>query len=177
MLNYAGIYIFMVYKSIGNIKPGRGFIMKIRTIVFLAFAATIMLSGGYASAQTETSSRSSEPSVIPANEKLVLLWTSSDRDVALKMVFMYTYNAKKNAWWDDITLVVWGPSAKLLSEDEELQGYMDKIIKAGVTVKACKGCADQYGVSEKLEELGITVLYIGKELTDYIKEGREILTI
>jgi len=31
--------------------------------------------------------------------------------------------------------------------------------------------------NEKLEELGIKVLYIGKELTDYIKEGREILTI
>ena len=151
--------------------------MKIRTLVFIALAAAIMLLGGNASAQTETSSRSSDPSVIPANEKLVVLWTSGDREVALKMVFMYTHNAMKNTWWDDITLVVWGPSAKLLTEDEELQGYMDKIIEAGVTVKACKGCADQYGVSDKLEELGITVVYIGKELTDYIKEGREILTI
>jgi len=50
-------------------------------------------------------------------------------------------------------------------------------MEAGVAVRACKGCADQYGVSGKLEDLGITVLYIGKELTDYIKEGREILTI
>lgn len=151
--------------------------MKIRTLVFIALAAAIMLSGGYASAQTEISSQSSEPSVIPANEKLVVLWTSGDREVALKMVFMYTYNAMKNSWWDDITLVVWGPSAKLLSEDEELQGYMDKIIESGVKVRACKGCADQYGVSDQLEELGITVVYIGKELTDYIKEGREMLTI
>jgi len=151
--------------------------MKIRKLAFIALAAAIMLSGGNASAQTETSSLSTEPSVIPANEKLVILWTSGDRDVALKMVFMYTYNAMKNRWWDDITLVVWGPSAKLLSEDEELQGYMEKIIESGVQVRACKGCADQYGVSDQLEELGITVVYIGKELTDYIKEGREMLTI
>ena len=77
----------------------------------------------------------------------------------------------------DITLVVWGPSAQLLSGDTELQEYMKKIIESGVEVRACKGCADQYGVSDKLEEMGITVLYIGKEFTDYIKEDRHILTI
>jgi hypothetical protein len=43
-------------------------------------------------------------------------------------------------------------------------------------VKACKGCSDMYGISEKLEELGINVYYVGKVLTDYIKEGRNILT-
>ncbi|MCP4310774.1 MAG: DsrE family protein [Bacteroidetes bacterium] len=113
---------------------------------------------------------------IPAEEKLVVVWTSGDRDVALKMVFMYTYNAKKNAWWDDITLVVWGPSAKLLTEDKELQEYIARIKDVGVDVRACKGCADLYGVSSQLEELGVNVLYIGKELTDYIKEGRKVLT-
>ena len=112
-----------------------------------------------------------------AGDKLVVLWTSGDREVALKMVFMYTYNAQARGWWDEVTLVVWGPSAKLLTEDRELQEYMAKIMEAGVNVKACKGCSDQYGVSEELEELGVTVLYIGKELTDYLKEGRKILTI
>jgi hypothetical protein len=73
--------------------------------------------------------------------------------------------------------VVWGPSAKILTEDEELQGYMKRIMDSGVTVKACKGCSDQYGISEDLKELGINVLYVGKELSDYIKEGRNVLTI
>jgi hypothetical protein len=127
--------------------------------------------------QTNIPPQNDGSSAIPANEKLVILWTSGDREVALKMVFMYTYNAKMNGWWEDITLVVWGPSAKLLTGDQELQDYLKKIIDAGVTVKACKGCADQYGVSADLEAMGITVLYIGKELTDYIREGRKILTI
>jgi hypothetical protein len=111
----------------------------------------------------------------PANEKLVIIWSSADRDVALQMVFMYTYNSKKFGWWDDITLVVWGPSAKLLAEDEALQVHMKNMIDAGVVVKACKLCSDSYGVSVKLEKLGIIVKYM-KELTDYIKEGRNILT-
>ncbi|NQT24999.1 DsrE family protein [candidate division KSB1 bacterium] len=114
---------------------------------------------------------------IPSQDKLVVLWTSGDREVALKMVYMYTFNAKKWEWWDDITLIVWGPSAKLLSEDEELQAEVKKMLDVGVVVKACKGCADQYGVSEKLEELGVDVKYMGKELTDFIKEGRNVLTI
>lgn len=111
----------------------------------------------------------------PANEKLVIIWSSADRDVALQMVFMYTSNSKKFGWWDDITLVVWGPSAKLLAEDEALQIHMKNMIDAGVVVKACKLCSDSYGVSVKLEKLGIIVKYM-KELTDYIKEGRNILT-
>lgn len=151
--------------------------MKTRTILFALLVIGTIFSVENVCAQTESSAQSASPSTISANEKLVILWTSGDREVALKMVFMYTLNAKKRGWWEDITLVVWGPSARLLTEDEELQGYMEAIIESGVTVKACKGCSDQYGISEKIEELGITVLYIGKELTDYIKEGREILTI
>ncbi len=109
-------------------------------------------------------------------DKLVVLWTSGDREVALKMAFMYTYNSKKFGWWKDITLVVWGPSAKLLSEDKELQDYIKKMKDAGITLKACKGCSDMYGVSEKLESMGITVKYMG-ELTDYLKEGRHVLSL
>ena len=128
-------------------------------------------------AQIENDPVMNETSMTENKDKLVVLWTSGDREVALKMLFMYTFNAKKNSWWKEITLIVWGPSAKLLTEDTELQEYMSRIMEAGVEVRACKGCADQYGVSEKLEELGITVLYIGKEFTDYMKEGYQILTI
>lgn len=151
--------------------------MKMQTIFLTTIFICVIFLAGPLAAQSETSEPGADTTNIPADEKLVVLWTSGDREVALKMVFMYTYNAKTRGWWDDITLVVWGPSAKLLTEDEELQGYMKLIMDAGVTVRACKGCSDQYGISDKLEEMGISVLYIGKELTDYMKEGREILTI
>lgn len=151
--------------------------MKNRTFLTAALIFGVLFSAGHLSAQSEISTQPVDSTSISANEKLVILWTSGDRDVAIKMVFMYTLNAKKRGWWDDITLVIWGPSAKILTEDKELQEYMGRIIESGVTVRACKGCSDQYGITEKLEELGITVVYIGKELTDYIKDGRELLTI
>jgi hypothetical protein len=72
---------------------------------------------------------------------------------------------------------VWGPSAKLISEDNELQDQLSEMKKMGVRFQACKACADMYMVAPKLEELGIEVIYIGKELTDYIKGDYELLSI
>ena len=108
-------------------------------------------------------------------DKLVVVWTSGDKDVAMKMVFMYTYNAKKQGWWDDVTLLVWGPSSKLLSEDKDLQDYVNKMLDAGIHVMACKACADLYGIADKLQDLGVTVKYAGQDLTKFIKE-RKVVT-
>lgn len=111
-----------------------------------------------------------------AENSLVILWTSGDPDVAKKMVFMYTINAKKKEWWQDIKFIVWGPSSKLLSEDQELQDQIKDFIKAGIKVEACKACADQYGVADDLAELGIEVKYMGEPLTDYIKSESKVIT-
>ena len=54
------------------------------------------------------------------HEKLVVFWTSGDKEVALKMAFMYTFNSKKKGWWDDVTLLIWGPSANLTAKDSEI---------------------------------------------------------
>ena len=108
--------------------------------------------------------------------KLMVLWTSGDRDVALKMVYMYTYNAKKFGWWKEIRFVVWGPSSLLLSVDKELQDYIKKMMDEGVIVEACKACADSYGVSDKLASLGIDVKYMGQPVTDMLKSGWASMT-
>jgi hypothetical protein len=99
---------------------------------------------------------------------LAIVWTSGDRDVALKMVFMYTLNAKRRGWANEVELIVWGPSSKLLSFDVELQEQIAAMRDAGVVLKACKACSDSYGVSDKLQELGIEVKYMGVELTELI---------
>jgi hypothetical protein len=107
----------------------------------------------------------------------LILWTSGDREVALKMVFMYAYNCKKRGWMDTVRLLVWGPSAKLLSEDEELQEQLQGLKEVGVELYACKGCADLYGVSETLSSLGINVMYTGTMLAELQQQGWHVLTI
>ena len=110
------------------------------------------------------------------HDKLLVVWSSKDREVALKMVFMYTRNAKIHDWWDNVRLVVWGPSSKLLSEDDELQAHIKNMKDSGVEVMACKACADSYGVSTQLEGLGIQVIYMGEPLTAMLKDGWTALT-
>ena len=110
-------------------------------------------------------------------KSLVVLWTSGDREVALKMVFMYTLNAKLKGWWEEVILIVWGPSAKLLSQDQELQGKIEQMKEAGVALEACKACADMYGVAPDLDALGIEVKYMGVPLSDYLKEDRAVLAL
>ncbi len=108
--------------------------------------------------------------------KLLVVWTSGDREVALKMVFMYTFNAKKRGWWEEIRFLIWGPSSKLLSEDKELQKGIKQMKEAGVEIVACKACADLYGVSDKLESLGIEVKYMGVPLTEMLKSDWTTIT-
>lgn len=110
------------------------------------------------------------------SEKLVILWSSGDRDVALKLVFMYAGNAPRNGWWDDVTLIVWGPSALLLAEDQELQDKLTGLAQEGVKLEACKACSDSYGVSDRLAGLGVDVKYMGEPLTAYLKEECRVLT-
>lgn len=109
-------------------------------------------------------------------DHLLIVWTSGDPEVAHKMVFMYAFNAQKNGWWDQVTLLVWGPSSKLCSENKDIQASLNKMKDQGVELIACKGCADQYGVSSKLEELGIEVKYTGTYLTDFIKSGKKVIS-
>ena len=108
--------------------------------------------------------------------KLLVVWTSGDKEVAQNMVFMYTYNAKKNGWWETVNLLIWGASAKLLSEDKELQEALLKMKEGGVALYACRACADIYGVSDSLSSLGIEVKYMGESLTSYLK-NKEWVTV
>ena len=121
-----------------------------------------------------TSSHAQEKQEEPS--KLLVIWTSGDKEVAMKMVYMYTYNAKKNEWWKEVRFLIWGPSSKLLSEDSELQDYIKRMKDVGVELFACKACSDMYGVSGKLEQLGIDVKYMGQPLTEMLKTGWTTIT-
>lgn len=155
--------------------------MKIITTLLL-FAGLVLIVNSKSMPLIDTL-KEANPSVEKTNNNTaekkhqLILWTSGDREVALKMVFMYALNCKKFSWMDEVRLLVWGPSAKLLTEDVELQNYLKELKKSGVELYACKGCADMYGVSNKLTELGVTVMYAGKMLANLQKEGWYVLSI
>lgn len=108
---------------------------------------------------------------------LYVLWTNGDPITAEKMLFMYTINSLKNGWWEHVTVIVWGAPTKLVSENTDVQKKVAEAIEAGVHMTACKACADQLGVTETLEKLGIEVKFWGVPLTEVIKSGECLLTV
>jgi hypothetical protein len=111
------------------------------------------------------------------SEKLYILWTNADPIASEKMVMMYGINSKISHWWSEVTIIIWGATAKLAAENESIQEKIKQALHVGVNVTACKSCADQLGVSDILLGLGIEVKYWGEGLTEILKENRKLLTV
>ncbi len=110
-------------------------------------------------------------------DKLVVLWTSDDPYLAERVALMYTHAARASGWYEEVTLIVWGPSAKLLAENVRIQEKVRDMHRDGVVVEACITCANDYGVTADLEDLGfVEVKPMGRPLTEYIKSGIYVLT-
>ena len=109
--------------------------------------------------------------------ELVILWTNADEVTFDKMVNMYARNSILKHWWEKVTIIIWGRTAKLTAESEVVQEGIKQLLHIGVKVSACKACSDQLGVSKNLEDLGIEVKYWGEGLTTILKENKKLLTI
>ena len=111
------------------------------------------------------------------NTDLYILWTIDNPITAEKMVFMYGINSIIRGWWEKVTIILWGATALLVSENEGIQNKIMEAQEKGIRVIACKACADQLGVTEKLEKLGIEVEYTGEFLTNILKANEALITI
>ncbi|MEE4273603.1 MAG: DsrE family protein [Thermoanaerobaculales bacterium] len=109
--------------------------------------------------------------------KLMAVWTSGDPDVADKVCLMYTHATKAYGWFAEVTLVVWGPSQRLLVGDPSIQAKVKAMQENGVVVEACVACARKLDLVEELEALGIDVKGMGVPLTEALKDPQtEVLT-
>ncbi len=103
------------------------------------------------------------------DQKVLIVISTSEKEKALTGV-LYATNVLKNEWLNDVRLCFFGPFEALLAEDKEVQQWVAQLVEYQVPV-ACKFISDSHGVSEKLSQLGIEVEYVGKIISDYIKEG------
>lgn len=109
--------------------------------------------------------------------ELHILWTNDNPITAKNMVLMYGHNALKNQWWDKVTIIIWGATAKLVAKDETIQKGIKEAMEDGVVFSACKACATNLGVTSELEQLGIEVKFWGEPLTEIIKNNKKLITI
>ena len=141
------------------------------------FLSVIIVSACLASALAAVHFAGAQTAAEKEPTRLAVVWTSGDPDVAHKMVFMYVHNSQKRGWFDENLVIVWGPSSRLLAGDKDLQEKVKAMIADGVRFQACQACADLYGVSPALGELGIEVKYMGEPLTKLLQDdGWDVLT-
>jgi hypothetical protein len=110
-------------------------------------------------------------------DKLNILWTTDNKDTVLHMLVMYATNSRINGWWQEVNVIIWGASAKLVGTDSQIQAEVIEMLNHRITIEVCKACCDNLGVTDKLTGLGVNVRYMGEALTTYIKSGEKVLTI
>jgi len=110
------------------------------------------------------------------SNKLLIIWSTEELEVAKKMVLLYTSVILPRKYWDEAILMIWGPSARLLAHNEELQDMLNTVADTGVKLQACVVCSDSYGVSSKLESLGIELTHTGEMLTQALQSDWKTIT-
>jgi hypothetical protein len=111
------------------------------------------------------------------SNKLYILWTNADIITSDKMVMMYAINSMTHNWWNEVTVIIWGATAKLVAENEIIQEKIKIAKHAGVHFSACKACTEQLGVSDILSNLGVEIIYWGEGLTNILKDNEKLITI
>ncbi len=111
------------------------------------------------------------------SKKLNILWTNDNPITAELMVFMYAVYSKEQKMWDEITLIVWGATVKLVKENEDIQALVRKAQRAGIHITACRSCASELDAIDALEALDIELIYWGAPLTEIIQNDEKLITI
>ncbi len=108
--------------------------------------------------------------------KLLIIWSTQEIEVAKKMILLYASVMLDRGYWDEAIIMVWGPSAKVLAQNKELQEKVKEVAKTGVKFQACVVCSDSYNVSHDLETLGIELTHTGELLTQALQNDWKVLT-
>jgi len=109
---------------------------------------------------------------------LHILWTNADITTGKLMVMMYSKYSKIRGWWDEVTVILWGATTKLMAESAEMQAEMVMLREEyGVNFVGCITCAKELGVDEKLSELGVELESWGPHLTRLIQTKAPLISV
>ncbi len=105
--------------------------------------------------------------------KLLIVWSTAEIEVAKKMVLHYGNVILLQGYWDKAYIMIWG---KLLAENEELQKMVAKVKEVGVELFCCVVGSDEYGVREKLVSMDVDMTHTGEILTSSLQNDWKVIT-
>jgi hypothetical protein len=101
--------------------------------------------------------------------KVLLIIASRDAATVLTAL-MFARNAWGGAWFDDVRVVFFGPSERLLVDDDEVAKAVTWIADL-CEVYACRAISRREGISDAIEQLGANVVGVGPLISRLINEG------
>ena len=110
---------------------------------------------------------------------VVVIIQNSDPD-AIYFGLLYAARATKNQWMDNVKVIFWGPAEKTISslppDSEQIQLLKELQAMGGKSgsVWACKACADKFGITQKMLDLGFEVFHTGEAVSYLMKLGYHI---
>lgn len=113
----------------------------------------------------------------PNDRHLYIVWANADPVTSRHMVLMYASNSMRNAWWDGVTVVIWGAPQRLLCDDASIREAVDAARGLGVEFSACLTCADIMGTTDPLRAMGLEVVRWGEKLSGLLQSGAHVITV
>lgn len=66
---------------------------------------------------------------------------------------------------------------RLVLENQSVRRELMELNENGVRLSACRTCAENLLVAEKMKEIGVEIKYWGEPLTRVLKSGARLITI
>ena len=104
------------------------------------------------------------------SNKVVVIISTGEAEKARTGV-LYAVNALRQNWMESVALIFFGPAEALLLENSQLQAQVELFQEQRGEAVACQYIADNENLSSRLTALGVEVRYVGKLISDLIKEG------
>jgi hypothetical protein len=106
---------------------------------------------------------------VDMSSKLLVVIATGENEKALTGL-MYASRTLSEGWMDKVKVIFFGPSERLLVKDKRIAQAAKEISDVEKPI-ACKFISDREGLSEKIEDCGVKVDYVGTIISELIKDG------
>ncbi|MFW9959206.1 MAG: hypothetical protein ACFFCT_14135 [Candidatus Odinarchaeota archaeon] len=103
------------------------------------------------------------------SDKLLVIISTGDREKALTAL-MYVKNTIKYGWISDVKVIFFGPSENLLVSDSDVRESAKELANLSESL-ACKMLSDRDSITDRIEEMGIEVDYVGAIIAELLRDG------
>lgn len=111
---------------------------------------------------------------------LLVIITSGEEAMEKALTgLLYAVNAKKNNWIENVNLMFFGPSERMITKAEpgsEVSKFLKQAFDLGIAPIACRAISEGQNITTELEELGLSVEYVGPIVSSFIKKDYQVLT-